>query len=93
MIETIRQNFEGYTKKEIVKARLTRAVQGQIGHLSDKGFKHIIRASNKGLEKCPVCVADITNATAIYGPNRHRKKRVTTQQRADRVLEGRIKIL
>ena len=47
MIQTICQNFEGFTGREVLQAKLAREVQSQIGHPPDEKFKQIIRAGKK----------------------------------------------
>ena len=71
MIQTIHQNFEGFTGREVLQAKLSREVQSQIGHPPDEKFKQIIHAGKKqGLKNCPVNVKDVSNSLDIYGPNR-----------------------
>ena len=41
-IETVCKNFENFTKKEIEGAKLSKATQSIIRHLSDKVFKQIV---------------------------------------------------
>ena len=54
MIQTIRQNFEGFTGREVLRAKLAQEVQSQIGHPLDEKFKQIIHAGKKqGLKKLP----------------------------------------
>ena len=72
MIETTRKHFAGATDKDIEKAYLARTVQRRVGHPPDERFKEILSLGENGLQKCPVTVADITNAPTIFGPNRPR---------------------
>lgn len=41
-IQTVRKNYEGYTKKEIEKAILARKVQSRVGHPTDQTLKDTI---------------------------------------------------
>ena len=90
LIETVRKNFEGYTKKQIEKAILAREVQAMTGHYPDKKFKRMV--SSKSVKNCPVSVNDVTNARAIFGPNLDRLGGATTRQRPVRVEPGYIGI-
>ena len=72
MMETIRKQFAVATNREIEKAYLARTVQRRVRHPPDERFKEIVSLGKNGLQKCPVTVADITNAPTIYGPNRPR---------------------
>ena len=47
MIQKIHQNFEGFTRMEVLQAKLTREVQSRIGHPPEEKFKQIIRAGKK----------------------------------------------
>ena len=69
MIETIRKQFSGATNRDIEKAYLARTVQRRVGHPTDERFKEIVSLGEKGLQKCSMTVADITNAPTIFGPN------------------------
>ena len=93
MIQTIHQNFEGFTGREVLRAKLSWEVQSQIGHPPDEKFKQIIRAGKKqGLKNCPVNAEDVSNSLAIYGPNRPILIGTKTRENPDRVTEGRIEI-
>ena len=93
MIQTICQNFEVFTRREVLRAKLAREVQSRIGHLPDEKFKHIIRAGKKqGLKNCPINVKDVSNSLAIYGPNRPILRGTKTRENPYRVTEGRIEI-
>ena len=59
MIEIIRKQFAGDTKREIERAHLARTVQRRVGHPPDERFKEIVSLGENGLQNCPVTVADI----------------------------------
>ena len=65
-IETVRKNFEGWTKKEIQDAVSAHEAQAMVVHPPDAKFKQLV--GSKILKKCRVKVNDITNACAIFGP-------------------------
>ena len=67
MIETVRKNFEGFTKEEILKAKLSRKTHSMVGNPPAVIFKEIVSA--EGLIYCPVEVNDVTNSSTIFGPN------------------------
>ena len=83
MLETVRKNFEGYTKRQVKKAILAREAQAMVAHPPDEKFKQMV--SHENLRNCDVKVKDITNAHAIFGANRSRLKGGTVRQRPDRV--------
>ena len=44
MIETVRKNFEGFTKEEILKAKLSCKTQSMVGNPPEVIFKEIVSA-------------------------------------------------
>ena len=65
MPETAEKNMEMFTKKEIERARLSRAVQVQIGHPTDEHMKNIV--SQQSLKNILVSIPDIANAKTLLG--------------------------
>ena len=84
MIEMIRNNFESYAKKDIEKAKLSRAVQSMVRHPSQEQYVQIV--SQKDLKTCLVCVEDVKNAKVMFGPYRPRFKRVEHTEKLQNVL-------
>ena len=72
MLKTVRENFEGYTKKQVGKAILARKVQAMVEHPPDKKFKQMVSHGN--LSNCNVTVEDVTTACALFGHNISRLK-------------------
>jgi hypothetical protein len=66
-MQTVRENYEGFTKKDVIKAKEDRQAQGLIGNPSKKDFKGMV--SNHLIPNCPVTYAAITNARKIFGPD------------------------
>jgi hypothetical protein len=67
LVNTVRDNFEGHTKQDIVKAKEDRRLQGMVGNPTDKEFKRMVREKN--ITNCPVTVQDVENANHIFGPD------------------------
>jgi hypothetical protein len=63
----VQENYEGFTKKDVINAKEVWQAQGLIGNPSKKDFKGMV--SNHLIPKCPVTYADITNAQKIFGPD------------------------
>ena len=66
LLQTVRKNFEGFTKRQIKQAKLARRAQAMVGHPTDEKFKQMV--SSKSFANCRVKVKDVTNARAIFGP-------------------------
>ena len=83
MLETVRKNFEGYTKRQVKKAILAREAQAMVAHPTDEKFKQMV--SHEKLKNCNVRVEHITDAHAIFGHNLSRLKGGTVRRKPDRV--------
>ncbi len=65
LVSTVRGNFEGYTCKEIERAREARRIQGMIANPTEREFSAMVH--EKLLANCHVTVQDVNNAHHIYG--------------------------
>jgi hypothetical protein len=66
-IDTVRTNFEGYTKREIEEAKQAREAQGMLGHPTDREFLGMVRSQM--ITNCNVTPTAIKNANHIFGPD------------------------
>ncbi len=66
-VQTVRDNHEGHTKKDMLQAKEARCVQAMIKNPSEGDFKGMV--SGNLIKNCPVTTTDITNAHAIFGPD------------------------
>ena len=66
MIQTIRQNFEGFTEREVLQATLAREVLPRIGHPPDKKFKQIICAGKKQGLKIALLMSRMSLTLSLY---------------------------
>ena len=64
MIQTVRNNYAGFTRREVLEAKEAREVQAMIGHPTDAEFKDMVRV--KTLENCPTSPQACTHANHIY---------------------------
>jgi hypothetical protein len=67
LVQTVRENFKGYTKREILQAKKARRAQAMIGSPSGKDYKEMV--SSNIIKNCPITVSDMTNARNIFGPD------------------------
>jgi len=67
LVQTVRGNYEGYTQREILKAKEARCAQAMMGNPSKRDYKGM--GSNNIIPNCPITSADISNARAIFGPD------------------------
>jgi hypothetical protein len=59
LVQTVRGNYEGYTKKDILKANKERRAQRMIGKPSEKDYKGMV--SGNLITNCPITTTDISN--------------------------------
>ncbi len=67
LVQTVRCNYEGYTKREVLKVKEARRAQAMMGNPSKADYKGMV--SHNLIPNCPVTSSDITNVRAIFGPD------------------------
>ncbi len=67
MVQTVRGNYKGYTKREVLKAKEAQRAQAIMGNPSEADYKGMV--SHNLIPNCPVTSSDITNAKAIFSPD------------------------
>jgi hypothetical protein len=66
-VQTVRGNYEGHTKRDVLQAKEAQRVQAMIRNPSEGDFKGLV--SRNLIKNCPVTTTDITNARRIFGPD------------------------
>jgi hypothetical protein len=66
-VQTVRGNYEGYTKREVLRAKEARRAQALLGNPSEKDYRGMV--SSNMIENCPISTSDVSNARAIFGPD------------------------
>jgi len=66
LVQTVRENYEGYTKREVLRAKEARRAQAMIGNPSEGDFKGMV--SSNMIKNCSITPSDIANAKEIFGP-------------------------
>jgi hypothetical protein len=67
MINTIKENREGYTNQEFERAKVARRALGMVGYPSPADFTNMVRANM--IRNCPATPTDITTSNKIFGPD------------------------
>jgi hypothetical protein len=52
LVQTVRGNYEGFTKREVIKAREVREAQAMLGNPSKKDFQGLV--SSNLIPNCPI---------------------------------------
>jgi len=66
-IQTVRRNYEGYTKQEVTQAKEAYRAQAMMGNPSKKDYKGMV--SNNLIANCPITSRDVSNARTIFEPD------------------------
>jgi hypothetical protein len=66
-VQTVRGNYEGFTKRKVVQAKEARWAQAMLGNPSKKDYKGMV--SNNLIANCPITSSDVTNLRTIFGPD------------------------
>ena len=66
LVQTVRSNYEGLTKKDIKAAKAARKLQGMIGSPSEKDYGGMV--SSNIIKNFPIDSTDVSNTRAIFGP-------------------------
>ena len=66
-IQTVRRNYEGYTKQEVTQAKEARRAQAMMGNPSEKDYKGMV--TNSLIANCAITSHDVSNARTIFGPD------------------------
>ncbi len=90
LVQTVRQNYEGYTKRKVLQAKEARRVMGMITNPSERDFKNMVRGNL--INSCPVTSDDVTNGHAIFGPDLANLRGKTVQQMPARVVGGCVSV-
>ena len=91
LVQTVRGNYaKGYTKKEVLEAKVARRQQGMMGAVSENDYpglvsSHLLRNNN-------VTPAAITNARTLFRPDLANVRGKTVQTKPDPVVENYVAI-
>jgi hypothetical protein len=83
LVNTVRENFEGYTRHDVVRDREARRIQGMIANLTEREFAGMVR--EKLLTNCPITVRNVENSNQIFGPDLANLRGKTTRAKLDHV--------
>jgi hypothetical protein len=96
LVQTVRGNYEGFTKREVEKAREVRTLQGRLGHISDTELKGLLKnkekVSHKVLKNSNLTIDDLENSRVIYGPSVPRLKGTSVRHKPTRAEPNFVRI-
>lgn len=78
LLNTVAENVESHTAREVEQAKLARKIQAMVGYPSDQDFMKMVESNQ--LINCPISTKDISNANDIFGRNVGNLKGKTTRK-------------
>jgi hypothetical protein len=87
---TVSENNEGFTKRQIKGAETARALYTTLSYPSMKDFKWVIHSNQ--IKNCPVTVQDVDVAITIWGKNITALKGKNTRSKTNRVARSYVKV-
>jgi hypothetical protein len=66
MVNTVKENKEGFTDREYHRAKEARRALGLVGYPSPRDFKNMVRPNM--INNCTMTNSNINNANKIFGP-------------------------
>ena len=89
-LNTVAENKEGFTKRQLKGAEQARALYSTLNYPSLKDFRWVVRTNQ--IQDCPVTVADVDAASKIWGKNIAALKGKTTRSKPSPVARDFVKI-
>ena len=83
LLNTVRGNFEGYTKRQIQKAIEARKLQAKLVYPTDEKLMEMV--SGSGFKNCDTTDSHVKVCRAVFGPNRAAMRGKTVRQMPKRV--------
>jgi hypothetical protein len=90
LVQTVRGNYKGYTKKEVLQANEAHRVQAMLGNPSKKDFKRMV--SSNIIPNCPIMCSNVTNVRKIFGPDLACIRRKTVRRTPAPVMGDNVAI-
>ena len=90
LLNTVKENENMYTRRQVARAKIARKLFHNIGTPSIRDFKAIIRMN--AIQNCPVTLEDITVAENVYGKDIGQLKGKTVRTKPTPVIKDYIDI-
>jgi hypothetical protein len=90
MVNTVKENREGYMNREFERAKVLRRALGMVGYPSPADFTNMVCANM--IPNCPVTPTDITTSNKIFSPDVASLKGKTVRNKPAPVLTDYVEI-
>ena len=92
MIETVRKNYEGFTREQVTRAAEARDAMAMMAHPMEEKFKKHVVSSAHVVRNFNLSLQDIANANALFVPNRGSLKGKTIRRKPGKVRPEYVSI-
>jgi hypothetical protein len=89
-VNTICDNFEGFTKHQVKNAERARRLMNMVATPSKRDFQCLVH--HNLLKDCPITPDDVNNANNIFGPDLATIRGKTVRQKPERIITDYVKI-
>jgi hypothetical protein len=89
-LQTVRENEQGYSQRQLEQARLARDLYTKVGHPLPQDFKAMVAGGM--ILNSPITVADAIRADKIYGPSIAALKGKTVRRSPEQVVTNLIEV-
>ncbi len=89
-VNTVRDNFEGFTKKQVQQAHCARRLMSMLASPFEQDFQGLVHSHM--LPECPVTYKDVKKAHTIFGPDLANIQGKMVQKKPERVITNYVEI-
>ena len=89
-VQTVRRNYEGFTRKQVQCATLAHRIMGMIGATTEHEYQGLVRQIF--LQDFPITPSDIVNALKTFGPDLANIRGKTVRRKPEHVSTEIVKI-
>ncbi len=89
-VQTVRRNYEGFTRKQVQCATLAHRIMGMIGAPTEHEYQGLVRQIF--LQDFPITPSDIVNALKTFGPDLANIRGKTVRRKPEHVSTEIVKI-
>jgi hypothetical protein len=90
LVNTVKQNKEGFTEREFNRAKSARRALGLVGYPSPRDFKNMVRSNM--INNCNVTPTDIDNAHKLFGDDIATLREETVRNTQDPIVADYVEI-
>ena len=91
LLNTVRSNMEGFTRREVEEAKFARKLHAMVGRPSVRDFEDMVRQNL--FPNLPITATSIKNAHTILGPDIAGLRGETTRAKPERVVTHHLPAL